>query len=59
MNARVSPMSLKYYAFCLKNNPYKGRLDFAEIGWNTTRDPSLKRNRVFDIEIQVYSVFIL
>ncbi|XP_071930607.1 probable LRR receptor-like serine/threonine-protein kinase At1g53430 isoform X2 [Coffea arabica] len=52
MNARVSPMSLKYYAFCLKNNPYKVRLDFAEIGWNTTRDPSLKRNRVFDIEIQ-------
>ncbi|XP_027161375.1 probable LRR receptor-like serine/threonine-protein kinase At1g53430 [Coffea eugenioides] len=52
MNARVSPMSLKYYAFCLKNNHYKVRLDFAEIGWNTTRDPSLKRNRVFDIEIQ-------
>ncbi|CAI9113453.1 OLC1v1014057C1 [Oldenlandia corymbosa var. corymbosa] len=48
--ARVAPISLKYYAFCLRNDNYTVRLDFAEIGW----DPAsiLQGRRVFNVDIQ-------
>ncbi|XP_071912898.1 probable LRR receptor-like serine/threonine-protein kinase At1g53420 [Coffea arabica] len=52
MDARVSSISLKYYAFCLKNNQYMVRLHFAEIGLDTPKNPRIKRSRVFDVEIQ-------
>ena len=57
MDARVSSISLKYYAFCLKNNQYMVRLHFAEIGLDTPKNPRIKRSRVFDVEIQVNSLF--
>lgn len=50
--ARVSPISLKYYGFCLRNDEYTVRLHFAEIGWDAETDFSVRRNRVFDVEIQ-------
>ncbi|XP_019166738.1 PREDICTED: probable LRR receptor-like serine/threonine-protein kinase At1g53430 [Ipomoea nil] len=47
--ARVSPISLKYYGFCLRNDEYTVRLHFAEL----VRTPYLyKSGRVFDVDIQ-------
>ncbi|XP_030929939.1 probable leucine-rich repeat receptor-like serine/threonine-protein kinase At3g14840 isoform X2 [Quercus lobata] len=52
MNARLSPLSLTYYAFCLGTGTYKINLHFAEIKFtNDTTYSSLGR-RVFDIYIQ-------
>ncbi|CAI9113451.1 OLC1v1014055C1 [Oldenlandia corymbosa var. corymbosa] len=48
--ARVAPISLKYYAFCLRNDTYTVRLDFAEIGWDPTG--VLQGRRVFNVDIQ-------
>ncbi|OIW11601.1 hypothetical protein TanjilG_15295 [Lupinus angustifolius] len=51
-NARISPISLTYYGFCLENGDYTVKLHFAEIMFtddNTFR--SLGR-RVFDVYIQ-------
>jgi hypothetical protein len=57
MTARLAPISLKYYGFCLKPDNYTVRLHFAEIGWDSSsvRDSgsSRKRRRVFDVDIQV------
>ncbi|CAK9162128.1 unnamed protein product [Ilex paraguariensis] len=52
MNARISPISLKYYGFCLKRDTYVVRLHFAEITWDDTKVHSGKERRVFDVEIQ-------
>jgi len=52
-NARVSPMSLTYYGFCLANGVYTVKLHFAEIMFtdnSTFRDLG---RRVFDVYIQV------
>ncbi|KAL1537962.1 putative leucine-rich repeat receptor-like serine/threonine-protein kinase isoform X1 [Salvia divinorum] len=50
--ARLSPLSLTYYGFCLRNGNYKVNLHFAEIMFtNDTTYRSLGR-RVFDIYIQ-------
>nr|XP_023878211.1 probable leucine-rich repeat receptor-like serine/threonine-protein kinase At3g14840 isoform X3 [Quercus suber]POE78692.1 putative leucine-rich repeat receptor-like serine/threonine-protein kinase [Quercus suber] len=52
INARLSPLSLTYYAFCLGTGTYKINLHFAEIKFtNDTKYSSLGR-RVFDIYIQ-------
>ena len=51
-NARIAPISLKYYGFCLKNDNYTVKLDFAEIGWDTNTSSTI-RKRVFDVEVQV------
>ncbi|QCE10163.1 serine/threonine-protein kinase PBS1 [Vigna unguiculata] len=51
-NARVSPMSLTYYGFCLANGVYTVKLHFAEIMFtdnSTFRDLG---RRVFDVYIQ-------
>jgi hypothetical protein len=55
ITARVSPISLKYYGFCLKDDDYIVKLHFAEIGWDTAKfkDSGRKRRRVFNVEIQV------
>ncbi|KAF1897664.1 hypothetical protein Lal_00032421 [Lupinus albus] len=52
MNARVSPTSLTYYGFCLRNGNYTVSLHFAEIMF--TGDQTFKSlgKRVFDIYIQ-------
>lgn len=51
LNARIAPISLKYYGFCLKNDNYTVRLHFAETGWNT-KIASRIRKRVFNVEVQ-------
>ncbi|CAK9148047.1 unnamed protein product [Ilex paraguariensis] len=50
--ARVSPISLKYYGFCLKNDVYIVKLHFAEIAWEVMKNTSSKGKRAFDVEIQ-------
>ena len=51
-NARIAPISLKYYGFCLKNDNYTVKLHFAEIGWDTSGSSTI-RKRVFDVDVQV------
>ncbi|KAF8391172.1 hypothetical protein HHK36_023473 [Tetracentron sinense] len=50
--ARISPISLKYYGFCLKNGNYTVRLHFAEISCTEENDSHSKGKRVFNVKIQ-------
>ncbi|KAK8481261.1 hypothetical protein V6N11_038009 [Hibiscus sabdariffa] len=50
-NARLSPSSLTYYAFCLANANYTVNLYFAEIQFSDQNYSSLGR-RIFDVYIQ-------
>ncbi|XP_031130392.1 probable LRR receptor-like serine/threonine-protein kinase At1g53430 isoform X2 [Ipomoea triloba] len=52
--ARVSPISLKYYGFCLRDGEYTVRLHFAElVRYNNYKTPYLnKSGRVFNVDIQ-------
>lgn len=52
MNARLSPLSLKYYAFCMYKGKYIIGLHFAEIEF--TDDETYRSNgrRMFDVSIQ-------
>ncbi|KAL7212739.1 hypothetical protein ACSBR2_015425 [Camellia fascicularis] len=55
--ARIAPISLKYYGFCLKNGHYIVKLHFAEIEWNQKRRLNqIKLNsalkRIFNVKIQ-------
>ncbi|KAK7324499.1 hypothetical protein VNO77_28093 [Canavalia gladiata] len=52
MNARVSPLSLTYYGFCLGNGKYTVNLHFAEIMFTDDQTFSSLGRRVFDIYIQ-------
>ncbi|XP_062168919.1 probable leucine-rich repeat receptor-like serine/threonine-protein kinase At3g14840 [Alnus glutinosa] len=52
MNARLSPLSLTYYAFCLGNGNYKVNLHFAEIMFTDDKTYSSLGRRIFDIYIQ-------
>ncbi|KAK7845559.1 putative lrr receptor-like serine/threonine-protein kinase [Quercus suber] len=52
MTARLSPLSLTYYAFCLGTGPYKINLLFAEIQFTDDNTYSSLGRRVFDIYIQ-------
>ncbi|XP_052177863.1 probable leucine-rich repeat receptor-like serine/threonine-protein kinase At3g14840 isoform X2 [Diospyros lotus] len=52
MDARLSPISLAYYGFCLKNENYKVNLHFAEIMFTDDKTYSSLGRRVFDIYIQ-------
>lgn len=53
MTARLSPLSLKYYAFCMYKGSYTIGLHFAEIEF--TDDETYRSNgrRMFDVSIQV------
>ncbi|WVZ01013.1 hypothetical protein V8G54_027082 [Vigna mungo] len=51
-NARVSPMSLSYYGFCLANGVYTVKLHFAEIMFTDDNTYSDLGRRVFDVYIQ-------
>ncbi|CAK9151743.1 unnamed protein product [Ilex paraguariensis] len=53
MDARLSPLSLTYYAFCLLNGNYSVDLHFAEIVFTDDRTYSSLGRRIFDIYIQV------
>ncbi|KAJ7981872.1 LRR receptor-like kinase [Quillaja saponaria] len=52
MNARISPISLTYYGFCLGNGNYTVNLHFAEIMFTDDKTYSSLGRRVFDIYIQ-------
>ncbi|KAB2006266.1 hypothetical protein ES319_D11G332400v1 [Gossypium barbadense] len=51
-DARVSPSSLTYYAFCLANATYNVSLHFAEIQFTNGETYSSLGRRMFDIYIQ-------
>ncbi|GMP74153.1 hypothetical protein CsSME_00031654 [Camellia sinensis var. sinensis] len=55
--ARIAPISLKYYGFCLKNGHYIVKLHFAEIVWNQKRGHNQTKlsstlKRIFNVKIQ-------
>lgn len=54
--ARLSPLTLTYFSYCLENGEYSVKLHFAEIQFtNDSTYRSLGR-RIFDIYIQVIIV---
>nr|XP_027127000.1 probable leucine-rich repeat receptor-like serine/threonine-protein kinase At3g14840 [Coffea arabica] len=50
--ARLSPLSLTYYGFCMQNGNYTVNLHFAEIMFTDDRTYSSLGRRIFDIYIQ-------
>ncbi|XP_061350344.1 probable leucine-rich repeat receptor-like serine/threonine-protein kinase At3g14840 [Gastrolobium bilobum] len=50
--ARVSPISLTYYGFCLENGDYTVKLHFAEIMFTDDNTYSSLGRRIFDVYIQ-------
>lgn len=52
-NARLSPLSLKYYGLCLRSGSYNVKLHFAEIMYSNDQTFSSLGKRIFDILIQV------
>ncbi|TKY49228.1 LRR receptor serine/threonine-protein kinase [Spatholobus suberectus] len=52
MNARISPLSLTYYGFCLGNGKYTVKLHFAEIMFTDDNTYNSLGRRVFDVYIQ-------
>jgi hypothetical protein len=56
MNARLSPLSLTYYARCLANGNYTVKLNFAEIILRDNRSFYSVGRRIFDVYIQVQVV---
>ncbi|KAG5551524.1 hypothetical protein RHGRI_009819 [Rhododendron griersonianum] len=51
--ARISPISLTYYGFCLVKGNYNITLHFAEIMFNDSKSYSSLGRRIFDIYIQL------
>ena len=56
MDARLSPLSLTYYARCLANGNYTVKLHFAEIIFRGNRSFFSVGRRMFDVYIQVLVV---
>ncbi|KAK6230794.1 hypothetical protein QUC31_002312 [Theobroma cacao] len=56
MNARISPISLTYYGFCLGNGNYTVNLHFAEIMFTNDNTYSSLGRRIFDIYLQVLTL---
>lgn len=52
-NARMSPLSLTYFHYCLENGSYNVSLEFAEITFTNDSTYTSLGRRVFDIYIQV------
>ncbi|WCJ32479.1 Leucine-rich repeat transmembrane protein kinase [Euphorbia peplus] len=50
--ARLCPVALTYYAFCLHNGNYSVKLKFAETAFSKDEDHSSLGKRVFDLYIQ-------
>ncbi|OAP11970.1 hypothetical protein AXX17_AT1G30090 [Arabidopsis thaliana] len=51
-NARRSPLSLAYFAFCFENGSYNVKLHFAEIQFSDVEPYTKLAKRVFNIYIQ-------
>ncbi|KAE8703326.1 putative leucine-rich repeat receptor-like serine/threonine-protein kinase [Hibiscus syriacus] len=56
MNARLSPLSLTYYGFCMGNGNYTVNLHFAEIMFTNDNTYSSLGRRIFDIYIQDFYI---
>uniref|UniRef100_A0A5B6ZHZ7 non-specific serine/threonine protein kinase n=1 Tax=Davidia involucrata TaxID=16924 RepID=A0A5B6ZHZ7_DAVIN len=52
MDARLSPLSLTYYGYCLQNGNYAVRLHFAEIMFTDDNTYGSLGRRIFDVYIQ-------
>ncbi|KAK1285761.1 putative LRR receptor-like serine/threonine-protein kinase [Acorus calamus] len=52
MTARLAPVSIDYYGFCLQNGNYTVRLHFAEIMFSNDQTYSSLGRRIFDVTIQ-------
>ncbi|THG11783.1 hypothetical protein TEA_010321 [Camellia sinensis var. sinensis] len=52
INARLSPLSLTYYGFCLQNGYYTVSLHFAEIMFTDDKTYASLGRRIFDVYIQ-------
>ncbi|RDX72586.1 putative leucine-rich repeat receptor-like serine/threonine-protein kinase, partial [Mucuna pruriens] len=52
MEARVSPISLTYYGFCLGNGNYTVNLHFAEVMFTDDQTYNSLGRRIFDVYIQ-------
>ncbi|KAK1276480.1 putative LRR receptor-like serine/threonine-protein kinase [Acorus gramineus] len=52
MTARLAPVSLDYYGFCLQNGNYTVRLHFVEIMFSNDQTYSSLGRRIFDVTIQ-------
>nr|XP_007132111.1 hypothetical protein PHAVU_011G067400g [Phaseolus vulgaris]ESW04105.1 hypothetical protein PHAVU_011G067400g [Phaseolus vulgaris] len=52
MDARVSPISLTYYGFCLGNGNYTVNLRFAEVMFTEDQTYNSLGRRIFDVYIQ-------
>ncbi|KAJ4981696.1 hypothetical protein NE237_032533 [Protea cynaroides] len=50
--ARLSPLSLTYYVFCLLDGNYTVKLHFAEIMFTNDQNSSSLGRRIFDVYIQ-------
>ncbi|KAL8090907.1 putative LRR receptor-like serine/threonine-protein kinase At1g07650 isoform X3 [Apium graveolens] len=50
--ARVSPLSLTYFRYCLENGSYNVSLHFAEIQFTSDNTSSSLGRRIFDIYVQ-------
>lgn len=51
--ARISPLSLTYFRYCLENGSYNVSLHFAEIQFTSDNTSSSLGRRIFDIYVQV------
>ena len=51
--ARVSPISLTYFHYCLENGKYTVNLHFAEIQFTNDRTYKSLGRRLFDVYVQV------
>ena len=58
MNARLSAISLTYYAFCLGNGNYTVYLHFAEIVFTDDKTFNSLGRRIFDVYIQVVNYIV-
>ncbi|KAK9269412.1 hypothetical protein L1049_001185 [Liquidambar formosana] len=52
MDARLSPLSLTYYGFCLRTGNYEVKLHFAETMFTDDKTYSSLGRRIFDVYIQ-------
>ncbi|KAK7272597.1 hypothetical protein RJT34_29302 [Clitoria ternatea] len=50
--ARMAPLYLNYYGFCMLNGNYKVKLHFAEIAFSNDQTYSSLGKRIFDVSIQ-------
>lgn len=55
-SARLNPLSLRYYGFCLLKGFYNVTLHFAELQFTDDNTVSSNGRRIFDVSIQVTQI---